>query len=304
MEPASTDPVGPDPVGTDPVGTDPVSAASRAPAPRAIDQRVARPASAWTYRFRVWEYLLRNWRPYFWSGFLEAAGAPLLYLLALGVGLGSLIEARGTQALGGVRYIEFIGPALLCAAALQIAFSEASFATFGRFKWHRTLWGITSTPITPRLAADGHVLFYGTRLLLSAALYYLVLLCFGAAGGPAGVLMIPIAVLTALSCGVWIMALSATIDNDAAVAFNIVLRFGIIPMSLFSASFFPLAQLPWAIRWVAFLSPLWHGNELARGAALGWPPGWQVALHLVVLVGLTAAGFVVARRQFEKRLVV
>lgn len=293
------DSLNPDAVTTDAAAIDPATRIARA-----ADQRIVRPASAWTYRFRVWEYLLRNWRPYFWSGFIEAAGAPLLYLLALGVGMGSLIEARGTGALGGVRYIEFIGPALLCAAALQIAFSEASFATFGRFKWHRTLWGITSTPITPRLAADGHVLFYGTRLLLSAVLYYLVLLCFGAAGGPAGVLMIPIAVLTALSCGVWIMALSATIDNDAAVAFNVVLRFGIIPMSLFSASFFPLDQLPWAVRWVAFLSPLWHGNELARGAALGWPPGWQVALHLVVLVGLGVAGFLVARRQFEKRLVV
>jgi len=88
------------------------------------------------------------------------------------------------------------------------------------------------------------------------------------------------------------------------VAFNIVLRFGIIPMSLFSASFFPISQLPWVVRWLAFFSPLWHGNELARDAALGGLPPWRVGLHLVVLLALTTAGFLMARRQFERRLVV
>lgn len=269
---------------------------------RAVDQPVRRPASRWTYRARVWEYLLRQWRPYFWSGLAEAAGTPVLYLLALGLGMGSLINKRGTDALGGVPYVEYIGPALLCAAALQIAFSESSFNTFGRFKWQRTMWGITATPVTPAVAAEAHVMFIGTRLTFSAILYYLVLVIFGAAGGVAGVLMVPVAVFTALSCGVWIMALAATIDEDAAVAFNMVLRFGVIPMSLFSASFFPIEQLPWAVRWLAFCSPLWHGNELARGAALGGLPGWQIWLHLGVLAVLFGAGFAFVRRQFRRRL--
>jgi lipooligosaccharide transport system permease protein len=251
---------------------------------------------------RVWEYLLRQWRPYFVSGLAEAVGGPLLYLVALGLGMGSLVNARGTAVLGGVRYVDYIAPALLCAAALQIAFGECAFGTFGRIKWQRTLWGITATPVTPAIAADAHVMYISTRLALSSVLYYLVLLAFGAAGGPAGVLMIPVAVLTAMSCGVWILALSATIDDDAPTAFNMVLRFGVIPMSLFSASFFPISQLPWAVRWLAVCSPLWHGNELARDAALGGLPGWRVAMHLAVLVALFAAGFAVTRRRFELRL--
>ncbi|WP_353650714.1 ABC transporter permease [Nakamurella sp. A5-74] len=260
--------------------------------------------SGWRARATVWEYLVLTWRPYFLSGLASAVIAPLLYLLALGFGMGSLIEARGTGALGGVRYVEFIGPALLCAAALQTSFGESSWALFGRFKWHRTLWGITSTPITPAQAAEGHVLFIATRVAVSSVLYYLVLLAFGAAGGGAGVLMLPVAVLTALSCAVWVMALSATIDDDGPAAFNLALRFGIIPMTLFSASFFPITQLPWAVRWVAFLSPLWHGNELARGAAIGGLPGWQAAGHLAFLVALSITGFVVMRRRFDVRLVV
>ncbi len=265
--------------------------------------RVARrPVSAWTYRVRVWEYLIRQWRPYFVSGLVEAVGGPLLYLVALGLGMGSLVNARGTAVLGGIRYVDYIAPALLTAAALQIAFMECSFGAFGRIKWQRTLWGITATPVTPQVAADAHVLYISTRLCLSALLYYLVLLAFGVAGGPAGVLMIPIAVLSAMSVGVWILALSAVLDEDAPTAFNMVLRFGVIPASLFSASFFPISRLPWAVRWLAIASPLWHGNELARDAALGGLPPWRIAVHLLVLIALLAAGFALARRNFRRRL--
>lgn len=262
----------------------------------------AGPATAWTYRVRVWEYLMRQWRPYFFAGLVEAVGGPILYLVVLGLGMGSLVNRNGTEALGGMRYVDFIAPALLCAAALQIAFSECAFATFGRIKWQRTLWGITASPVTPAAAADAHVMFVSTRLAFSAALYYVVLLAFGVAGGPMGVLMIPIAVLAAMSVGTWLIALSATINDDGPVVFNLVLRFGVIPASLFSASFFPLEQLPWAVRPLAWLSPLWHGNELARDTVTGALPLWQVVMHVVVLVGLTAAGFLMARRQFRKRM--
>ena len=63
---------------------------------------------------------------------------------------------------------------------------EATYPTFGRFKWNRMWWGITSTPVTPPQVADAHMLFIATRLLISSAMYYLVLLAFGAAGGPRG----------------------------------------------------------------------------------------------------------------------
>lgn len=261
------------------------------------------PATAWTYRLRVWEYLMRQWKPYFFSGLVEAVGGPVLYLLALGLGLGTLVNRHGSEALGGVSYVDYIAPALLCAAALQIAFSECAFGAFGRIKWQRTLWGITSTPITPAAAADGHILFISTRLTLSAVLYYLVLLAFGVAGGAVGLLMIPVAVVSAMAVGVWILALSAAIDDDGPMAFNMVLRFGVIPASLFSASFFPIEQLPWAVRPLAWFSPLWHGNELARDAALGGGlPGWQVTLHVCVLVVLLVTGTIVARRRFQVRL--
>lgn len=273
----------------------------------ALDNRSAgltpEPPGPMVYRLRVWEYLMRSWKPYFWSTLGESLGAPVLYLLALGIGMGSLINRNGTGVIG-VPYLDFIAPALLTASALQVAMSESTFATYGRFKWQRTLWGITATPVSPAVAADAHVLFIGTRVLVSSITYYLVLLAFGAAGGPVGVLMIPIALLCALSCAVWVLVLTASIHDEGAPAFNILLRFVVLPMTLFSASFFPITQLPWSVRWLAFFSPLWHANELARAAALGGLDTPVMALHLVVLLVLFGSGFVVARRAFTRRLVV
>jgi lipooligosaccharide transport system permease protein len=149
------------------------------------------------------------------------------------------------------------------------------------------------------------VLFIATRMLAGSSLYYLVLLAFGAAGGPAGILMVPIGILTGLSCAVWVLALGARMRSEGG-AFNVLFRFVIVPMTLFSGSFFPITEMPLAVRWIAWISPLWHGNELARSAALapGYSKGgWAIAGHLAYLLALLVSGLLVARRCYRKRLV-
>ena len=258
-------------------------------------------------RYLVWEYLVRCWRRYLLSSLTEAVGAPLLYLLALGVGLGTLVDsgpgADAGTALGGVPYLQYIAPALLVAAAVQTGMGEASYPAYSRFKWSRVFWGVTATPVSPTEVCDAQGLFIATRLLAGSTLYYLVLLVFGAAGGPAGVLMIPVGVLTGIACAVWVLALGAHMRSEGG-AFNVVFRFVLVPMTLFSGSFFPIAEIPLAIRWLAWISPLWHGNELARAAALADVQWWPAIGHLGYLTALLVCGLMMARRRYRARLVV
>jgi lipooligosaccharide transport system permease protein len=255
-------------------------------------------------RYLVWEYLVRCWRSHLISSLAEAVGTPLLYLLALGVGLGSLIEAGpGASLFGDVSYLEYIAPALLVAAAVQVGMNEAAFPAYSRFKWSKVFWGMTATPITPGQACDGQALFIATRMAVGSALYYLVLLLFGAAGGPAGILMVPVAVLTGLACAVWVLALGARMRSEGT-GFVVVFRFVLVPMTLFSGSFFPITQMPLPLRALAWVSPLWHGNELARAAALDGRSGWVWAAHATYLLVLATIGLLLARRLYRSRLIV
>ncbi|MET3803861.1 lipooligosaccharide transport system permease protein [Nakamurella sp. UYEF19] len=252
----------------------------------------------------VWQYLMLVWRRSALSTVIAGIVTPLLYLLALGFGLGTLVNSGpGAASLGGVSYVKYLAPALVTAAALQAGVGEAAYPVYSRFKWSRVFWGISSTPVSTAQITNGQLLFLATRLAIGSALYYVVVLVFGAAGGWAGLLVIPIAVLTGASCAVWVMALAGRMRREGT-AFNVVFRFVVVPMTLFSGSFFPIERMPGAIRWLAYISPLWHGNELARAAMLGTGSGLAVLGHLVFLVVLGGAGLVTARHAFSTRLIV
>ena len=238
---------------------------------RTVPGATTSPGIAPTGRYLVWEYLVRCWRRYLLSSLAEAVGTPLLYLLALGrrARLADRFRA-GPASLGGVSYLDYIAPALLVAAAAP---GRRGGVVLPRVQPVQVDAGV--------LGGDGHAGHPGPGLRGRGAvhrhpdggrveLYYLVLLAFGAAGGATGVLMIPVAMLTGLACAVWVLALGARMRSEGG-AFNILFRFVVIPMTLFSGSFFPISEMPLSVRWLAWISPLWHGNELARGARARWP---------------------------------
>ena len=252
----------------------------------------------------VCEHLVLLRRRFLLTSLATSILNPLLYLIALGLGMGTLVDkGPGAGALGGASYVEFLAPALLCAAAVQTGVSEGAYPVLSGFIWSKVFWGMTATPLTPRQIADGELVFVTLRVVSGAALYYLVVLAFGAAGHPAGVLVVLIATLTGLSCAVWVMALAAVMRNEGN-GFNLVFRLVVVPMTLFSGTFFPISQLPPVVRPLAWISPLWHGNELSRSAALGsWEWGADVG-HLTYLLALGAVGMLVVRRNFAERLIV
>lgn len=250
----------------------------------------------------VWEYLLRVWWHIALSDVLRTLTAPVLTLLAMGLGLGTLVDRGGSDALGGATYLQFVAPALLCALGVQSAVTQAAYPVFSRFKWMPVWFGVIAAPVAPWQITAGVLLSLTTTIGMHTLLFWFVLLLLGVGGGAAGLLMIPIGVLTALACGVWVLVLVSSVTSDGS-AINVLFRFVLVPMTLFSGSFFPVDTLPGLFRVLAWISPLWHGNEAARIVAGTPGAGSMLWLHLTYLVVFLAVGAVVAGHRFARKLV-
>src|SRR3954453_21279198 len=207
----------------------------------------------------------RTFRASIFSSFLS----PILFLTAMGLGLGTYVNqsSTGSQALGGLTYLQFLAPGLLAATAMQSAAFESMFPIMSGLTWQRTFHAMYATPITPRDIVLGNVAWITIRLAMITAIFTVVIVLFGAAASPLIILAIPAGVLTGLAFATPIAAFSAT--QRTPENFNALFRFGITPLFLFSGTFFPISNLPAIIQPIAWLSPLWHGVELARGLALG-----------------------------------
>jgi lipooligosaccharide transport system permease protein len=245
----------------------------------------------------------RVWRGSIFSSFLS----PVLYLTAMGLGLGSLVDA-GTGAggasgagLAGVSYLAFLAPGLLASAAMQTAAGESTFPVMAGLVWVKSFHGMTATPIQPSDVVIGKLTYIGLRLLLVVSVFFLVTVLFGAIAGPGAILAVPAALLTGLAFAAPIAAYSAT-QRDTN-GFNALFRFGVIPLFLFSGTFFPIEQLPDLLEAIARLTPLWHGVDLCRSLALGTAEPVQTAIHVVYLGTMAAVGVAAALVTFCRRLV-
>ncbi len=255
-------------------------------------QATIRSLEYWLFKYR------RTWRASLVSTFAN----PLLYLAAMGVGLGSLVNrSAGAGQLGGVPYLTFIAPGMLAAAAMQIASGEATYPVMGSIKWLKTYHAMLATPLGTGDVLRGHLGYMAVRLTIASSAFLAVMAVFGAVLSPLGVLALPAAVLTGLAFATPITAFAATRENDSA--FALLYRLGIVPMFLFSAVFFPLDRLPALLRPVAYATPLWHGVDLCRGLTLGTGlTAGRAALHVAYLAVLTAAGYAAARVSYRKEL--
>ena len=250
-------------------------------------------------RWQVVEYNLLAARAFWKSLLVGGVVTPLLYVLALGVGLGTVVD-RGSNPFG-VSYLVFVAPAFLTAAALQIAAADASHPVLGGFKWGRYFHGMAATPLTPIQIADGYLLWVTLRLLANSALYLAIMACFGGTQRWQVLLAAPAATLTGAAFAAPVMALAATVTSQGQ-AFNVLFRFVVTPMFLFSGTFYPVSRLPDWGRWLAYVTPLWHGTQLARDAGIGGLSAGAVLGHLAYLFLLLVVGIALARWRFRVRI--
>jgi len=243
----------------------------------------------------LWTWYRRNWRATVVSSLLT----PLMFLGAMGFGLGSQI--RPGPVTENLPYVVYLAPAVLVMLSTQVAASESSFPVLGSFKWDQRYFAITATPISVDQLVAAQFLWVALRVLLSGLAYLAVASLFGAFADVRVLLAVPVSVLAGLAFGTWVMALAATV-SDEGNAFGNVFRFVMVPMSLFAGTFYPITQLPAWSRPLAWVTPLWHGNELARAAEFGHMDPLTAAGHVAYLLLLAAGGLLLARWRFHVRL--
>ncbi len=242
----------------------------------------------------------QTWKGSALSGFL----GPLMYLGAIGFGLGSLVDA-GAADLGSVdgqalTYVAFLAPGLVAGTGLQIASGEAIFGTMAAMKWKRTFHTAIGTALEPSDLALGHLAFCGFRGLIAALSYAVVIVLFGILGPVAALATVVPATLTGLALSAPLIALMVLAKNEQPM--NAAQRFVVIPMFLFGGVFFPVSQLPSWLEPVAKATPLWHGVELTRSWSLGVTSELGDLTHLLVLLGFIAFGFGLSMRTVPARL--
>jgi lipooligosaccharide transport system permease protein len=256
-----------------------------APSPMAVRQ----------FRFWLTDYR-RTWRGSIYSSVLN----PVLYLSAIGLGLGTLVNQHGTAHLGGISYLVFLAPGLLAAQAMQTGLMECTYPVLGSVKWNRTYQAASASPLRPPDIFLGHQLFVAMRLVMNSALFLAVMAAFGAARSPSVLLALPAAVLTGVAFAAPVDAWAVTRRKDSG--FSVLFRFGMIPLFLFSGTFFPITQLPDWLRPVAYATPLWHGVALCRALSLGTLTLRDGLLHTGYLVVVAAAGLAAGGLTYTRRL--
>jgi lipooligosaccharide transport system permease protein len=241
---------------------------------------------------RVWS---RLWRGSVFSGILQ----PMLFLGAMGLGLGGLVD-ENTGPVEGLDYLTFVAPGLLAASALQHAAGSSLWPVMGGVKWMRHYHGAVATPIRPADVCSGFLLWMGANMTINAVPFMVVAALLGGVPSAWGVLAVPGAVLSALAFAAPLVAYAVTQEVESS--FPVVLRLIVLPLFLFSGTFFPLDNLPAGLRPMAWVTPLWHGVELCRGATTGSLELGPAVLHVAFLAACVGIGVAWGHRAFTRRL--
>ncbi|HEY8705012.1 MAG TPA: ABC transporter permease [Gaiellaceae bacterium] len=251
-----------------------------------------------TYALRSFEYWVYSYRRVWRGSVVTSIVGPVLYLTALGVGLGKLVN-RGAGV--GVPYLDYVAPGILAATAMQLATFESAYPVMAAIRWTRQYFAMLATPLRTRDVLLGHQLYVAARLAVVAVIYLVVLAAFGALHSPYAILAWPAAILLGLAHSAPVSAFSAWLERDEGM--NGLFRFVVMPMFLFSGTFFPVSRLPHVAREIAYATPLWNGVDLMRHLTLGTASLWPSLAHVAYLALWVAGGLVLASRMYARRLV-
>jgi len=250
--------------------------------------------------YRVWKVWRRNFDVFMKTikvNFLPSLLEPILYLVALGFGLGALVTT-----VNGVSYVRFIAPALVAISIMNGSFFECTFASFVRMYYQKTFDAIIATPVSVEEVIGGELLWGATRATINSTIVLLVVAAFGLVSSPLFLIVIPLAFLGGLMFASIAMCFTAVAPNIDF--FNYPTFLLVSPMFLLSGTFFPLSQMPQLVQGaaMAFL-PLTHVVNIMRGLVLGAIDVNLLLIGMVWIVVATAVFFILSINLMKKRLV-
>jgi len=256
-----------------------------------------RPPDLTRRTLKVWQRNLDVFVRTFRINFLPPLLEPILYLLALGYGLGTYV----TQ-INGISYPQFIAPALIAVSIMNAAFFETTYSSYVRMYFQKTFDAIIATPLSIEEVITGEILWGATRSLINATIMLPVLILFRVVSLPSSLAILPFAILGGFlfaSIGMCFTALTPNIET-----LNLPTFLFITPMFLFTGTFFPISILPVPLQVIAYVFlPLTHVVLIARMLTLDQIT-YQILPSLAWIVVVAAFAFVLAVNLMKKRLIV
>ncbi|HEY7045227.1 MAG TPA: ABC transporter permease [Nocardioidaceae bacterium] len=249
---------------------------------------------------RPWRVVERNFLVYRHGWFVFATGMlePILYLLSIGIGVGGLVGdftlADGSE----VGYVEFVAPAMLAASAMNGALFDATYNIFFRMKYEKLYDAMLATPLRPTDVARGEIVWALLRGAIYSAVFIVVMLCLGLVSSWWMVLALPATMLIGYAFAGAGMALTTWMRSWQDFEY---IQLSIVPMFLFSATFYPLSTYPDTVEAIVRWTPLYQGVVLCRSMSLG-TMGWDDLIAVVYLAVMGTLGLVVAARRIATLL--
>ncbi|GAA3230117.1 ABC transporter permease [Actinocorallia longicatena] len=238
----------------------------------------------------MFAYWMLHYRRIWRGTFVISVLNPLLFLSGLGVGLGALVDRMD--------YVAFLAPGLLAAAMMQTAAVEAMRPVYRAVRG--SYLAAAATPLGPGAIQRAHLSFQAFRIVTSGAAFVLVMVLFRVTGPARAAPLLAASLLTGLAFATPITAWAVGLDRPQAL--EALFRFGIMPMYMFSGTFFETDSLPDVPRWIVEALPLWHGVELCRSLSLGTAAAGPAAIHVTYLCVLAGAGLVAGAHRYRRRL--
>ena len=242
----------------------------------------------------VWRRNLLVWRKLAIASVLGNIADPLLYMLALGYGIGSFVPE-----VGGMKYIAFIGTGMVCQSAMFTSSFEAMYSAFSRMHVQRTWEAIINAPLSLDDVVLAEWILAATKSVMSVIAILAVVLVLGFGHSWLALWVLPLGFIVGLTFGAF-----GLVMNSLAPGYDFFTYFFTLvltPMLLLSGVFFPVDQMPAALQGVAKTLPLSHAIDIARPLLLGRIPD-NIPLHIAVLLAYAFAAYYVALVLTRRRL--